>query len=110
MALVHSHVYRGVEVKCPGTPPCSKFHLVVCVCASRIEDNRLASLHVNSHVLLPQVSMDQSWSNVSPVGLKRTKKSRNHKIYELITSRFKFGPGSIGLIVVTDDVLELMGK
>lgn len=53
-------------MRCPGTSPGTKFHLVMRICATGIEDDYLASVDVVPHIVNPQVAVHKTWSDTPP--------------------------------------------
>lgn len=54
--------------------------------------------------------MDQSWLDIAAVSLQSPQESRYDPIHELLASSVIFGPGTVGLVVILDDILQLMGE
>jgi hypothetical protein len=110
MALIQSHVYRGVEMAGPRSSPRAKLHLIMGIYTARVEQDRITSLHVDPNILFPQIAVDQHWLNVSTIGLESTKESGNNNFDDLRAGCVVFWPGTVGIVVISDHIVEQIGE
>ena len=86
VALLKPHIDWRFEVKCPGAPLCSKFHFVVGIGTSRVEDNRFTCFHIYSHIVLPEVPVNQHWLYLTTFRLSRPSDCRAPRSIGITTS------------------------
>lgn len=97
---------RFAQIRCPGTPPGAKLHVVVGVGVAGIRYQGLACLLVDSHVLFPHVAVNQDGLQSAAIRLQGAKNSGNDKVDGNATCAVILGPGRVDAVVVANDILK----